>query len=215
MDRRLVIGAAALAVLLIGIGAFALFQSREEPSADEVATKFVAAYGDLDADRALSYVADDADVSGLWTSVGTQDVQGMKEQFRTLIALLEAQGYKQLGTSCEELDSSAADTHVQCGFDFHDLRSDDVGRGPFSGSYLDVTVHDGSIVRASTYWEIGTFSPQMWEPFAKWVAKAHREDAEVMYTDGSYSGVRLNQESIGLWDRNTREYARVRGGSTR
>jgi len=31
MDRRLVIGAAALAVLLVGIGAFALFQTREEP----------------------------------------------------------------------------------------------------------------------------------------------------------------------------------------
>ena len=206
MDRRLVIGAAALAVLLIGIGAFALFQTREEPSADEVATKFVAAYGDLDADRALSYVADDADVSGLWTSVGTQDVQGMKEQFRALIALLEAQGYKQLRNSCEELDSSATGTHVQCTFDFHTLGSDELGRGPFSGSYLDLTVRDGVIDRASTYWEIEKFSPQMWEPFARWVSKMHRDDASVMYTDGTHSGIRITEESIRLWGRHAQGY---------
>jgi hypothetical protein len=207
MDRRLVIGAAALAVLLVGVGAFAVFQTREEePSAAEVATKFTAAYGGLDADQALSYVADDADISGLWTSVGTQDAQGMREQFRALISLLEAQGYKQLRNSCEELDNSAAGTHVQCSFDFHDLRSDELGRGPFSGSYLDLTVRDGVIDRASTYWEIEKFSPQMWEPFARWVSKAHRDDAAVMYTDGAYSGVRLNDESIRLWGRHTQGY---------
>jgi hypothetical protein len=207
MDRRLVIGAAALAVLLVGVGAFAVFQTREEePSAAEVATKFTAAYGGLDADQALSYVADDADISGLWTSVGTQDAQGMREQFRALISLLEAQGYKQLRNSCEELDNSAAGTHVQCSFDFHDLRSDELGRGPFSGSYLDLTVRDGVIDRASTYWEIEKFSPQMWEPFARWVSKAHRDDAAVMYMDATYSGVRLNAESIRLWERHTQGY---------
>jgi len=206
MDRRLVIGAAALAVLLIGIGAFALFQTREEPSAQEVATRFTAAYGDLKADQALSYVADDADISGLWTSVGTSGMQGMREQFGALISLLEAQGYKQLRNSCEELDSSAAGTHVQCTFDFHTLGSDELGRGPFSGSYLDLTVRDGVIDRASTYWEIEKFSPQMWEPFARWVSNAHRHDASVMYTDGTHSGIRITEESIRLWGRHAQGY---------
>lgn len=206
MDRRLVIGAAALAVLLVGVGAFAVIQTREEPSAEDVATKFVAAYGSLDADQALSYVADDADISGLWTSVGTPGVQGMQEQFRALISLLEAQGYKQLRNSCDELDSSGAGTLVHCAFDFHDLGSDELGRGPFSGSYLDLTVRDGVIDRASTYWEIGKFSPQMWEPFARWVSKEHRDDAEVMYTDGTYSGVRITEESIRLWGRHIQGY---------
>jgi hypothetical protein len=62
------------------------------------------------------------------------------------------------------------------------------------------------IDRASTYWEIEKFSPQMWEPFARWVSKAHRDDAAVMYMDATYSGVRLNAESIRLWERHTQGY---------
>jgi hypothetical protein len=206
MNRKLVTGAAALALLLVGAGAYAVFGTHDEPSAEEVATGFVTAYGDLDAEQAISYLADDADISGLWTPVGTPGVQGMQEQFRALIALLEAQGYKQLGTSCEEVDSSAAGTLVQCRFDFHDLGSDQLRRGPFTGSHIDLTVRDGAIDQASTYWEIEKFSPQMWEPFANWVSKAHRDDAAVMYTDGTYSGVRLNQESIRLWGQYTRGF---------
>jgi hypothetical protein len=46
----------------------------------------------------------------------------------------------------------------------------------------------------------------MWEPFARWVSKAHRDDAAVMYMDATYSGVRLNAESIRLWERHTQGY---------
>ena len=45
-------------------------------------------------------------------------------------------------------------------------------------------------------YEIERFSPEMWEPFAEWVSTTHPDDAAVMYTDGTYSGVRISEESI-------------------
>ena len=47
----------------------------------------------------------------------------------------------------------------------------------------------------------------MWEPFASWVSKAYPEDAVVMYADGTRGGIRLTEQSIGLWERHTRGYA--------
>ena len=37
-------------------------------------------------------------------------------------------------------------------------------------------------------------------------ATSHPEDAAVMYSDETHSGVRLTEESIGLWERHTRRY---------
>jgi hypothetical protein len=108
--------------------------------------------------------------------------------------------------SCEETGSSASGTLVRCTFDFHAIRSDEIGRGPYRGSFFDLTVRDGKIVRASKTWETEEFSPQMWEPFATWVSTAHPEDAAVMYQDETYGGARLTEESIRLWERRSREY---------
>ena len=58
---------------------------------EQVATDFVEAYGAFDADRAISHLADDADITELMTSVGAQGVEGTLEEFRLLISLLEAQ----------------------------------------------------------------------------------------------------------------------------
>lgn len=194
----------ALAVLLVG--AVLAVQGREEASAEEVATSFLAAYGDFDAERAIDYLADDADISQLIASVGASGAEGTLTEFRLLVSLLEAQGYRQLRDSCEELGNSAAGTRLRCSFDFHILRSDEIGRGPFGGSYLDLTVRDGEIVRASKHWALGEFSPQLWEPFAAWVSRMHPRDVSLMYRDGTYSGTRLTEESIRLWERHTRGY---------
>jgi hypothetical protein len=51
----------------------------------------------------------------------------------------------------------------------------------------------------------------VWEPFADWVSRAYPEDAAVMYTDESYSNVRLTEESVRLWERRTRGYVREVG----
>ena len=199
-----------MAALLI-IGAFVVYQSRDagvtgsQPPV-EVATSFIEAYGAFDAEQAITYLADDADISALITSVGAQGVEGTLEEFRLLVSLLEATGYKQTLTSCEAQGSSASGTSVHCTADYHNFRSDEIGKGPFSGSSFDLTVRDGEIVQARTDFGIEEFSPQMWEPFATWVSKAYPEDAAVMYADETHTGVRLSEESIGLWERHTRGY---------
>ena len=76
----------------------------------EVAAGFSRPYGTFDADRAITYLADDADITKLIGSVGAQGVEGTLEEFRLLVSLLEATGYKQTLISCEELASSAAGT---------------------------------------------------------------------------------------------------------
>jgi hypothetical protein len=179
-----------------------------ETSAEEVAMSFLEAYGAFDLEKATTYLAADADIEDLIESVGASGVEGALEEFRLLLSLLEAQGYKQKLDSCEELGSAASGTSLRCMFDFHLLRSDEIGRGPFSGSSFLLTVRDGEIVQAVKNFAIGEFSPQMWEPFANWVSKTHPKDVAVMYDDESQTGVRLTEESIRLWEKRSREYVK-------
>ena len=174
-------------------------------TAEEIATGFVEAFGAFDADQAISYLAEDADLTGVGGSV---------ETLRQTISLLQVIGYEQILGSCQETNSSVVGTVVRCPFDYQDLRSDELGLGPFSGSYYDITVRDGSIVHASERWEIGEFSPQVWEPFAAWVSKTYPKDVAVMYTDRTLSNWRLTRRSIRLWERHTQEYVKVVAGRT-
>jgi hypothetical protein len=178
-----------------------------QTTAEKVATDFLEAYGAFDVDQAITYLADDADISGLM--LGPERVEGTQEELRLNLSMLEAVGYKQMLDSCKETGSSASATAVRCTFDFHYLRSDELRHGPFRGSSFDLTVRDGEVVRASVSWEIAEFSSQMWEPFAGWVSTAHPEDAAVMYTDGTYSEARLTEESTRLWEQRNREYVKV------
>ena len=211
-NRRLLVGTAALA-LLVG-GAVAACQSRDDGTAQqpvEVATGFVEAVGAFDADRATAYLADDAELTNLIASVGAQGVQGTQAELRLLLSFLEATGYKQMVDSCHELDSSASGTSLRCPFASHNFRSDEIGRGPFSGSSYSLTVRNGEIVQARMDFGIEEFSTQMWEPFATWVSKAYPEDAAVMYSDETHGGVQLTERSIRLWERHIREYAEEMG----
>jgi hypothetical protein len=208
-NRRLLVGAAAAA--LLAIGAFVVYQSRDDGASGqppmEVASSFLGAYGAFDTERAITYLADDADISKLIGSVGAQGVQGTPEEFRLLVSLLEATGYKQTLISCEELGGSASEADVLCSSDYHNFRSDEIGRGPFSAVSFDLTVRDGEIVRARQDFGVEEFSTQMWDPFARWVSKAYPKDATVMYEDGG-GGMRLTEESIRLWERHTRAYVK-------
>ena len=207
MSKRMKIGAlAAAAVALALIAAVLIIQSRDEAPANQaesVAKGFLEAYGASDVEQARTYLADDATIA----SMTDQD------DLRLLIGYLEATGYKQILNDCEGASNSDSGS-VRCTFDFHGLRSGEIGRGPFGGSSFDLFVHDGKVARASQHWEIEKFSPQMWEPFAGWVSTAHPKDAAVMYTDESHSNVRLTEESVRLWDARTREYVEEVGGNT-
>ena len=200
MSERKRIGAlAAAAVAIVLIAAFLIIQSRDEASANDqaegVATSFLEAYGAFDVEQARTYLADDATIA----SMTEQD------DLRLLLSYFEATGYRQTLNDCEGAGKSDSGS-IHCTFDFHGLRSGEIGRGPFGGSSFDLFVHDGKVARASQHWEIEKFSLQMWEPFAGWVSTAHPKDAAVMYTDESHSNVRLTEESVRLWDARTREY---------
>jgi hypothetical protein len=206
MNKRMKIGALAAAVVVLALmAALLIIQSRDEApaNAEGVATGFLEAYGAFDLEKARTYLADDATIA----SMTEQD------DLRLLISYLEATGYKQILDSCEGVGNSDSGS-VRCTFDFHGLRSGEIGRGPFGGSSFDLFVHDGKIVRAKQDWGIEKFSPQMWEPFAGWVSTAHPKDAAVMYTDESHSNVRLTDESVRLWDARTREYVEEEGRNT-
>ncbi len=60
-------------------------------------------------------------------------------------------------------------------------------------------------------WNIDEFGPQVWEPFAVWVAETYPEDVTIMYTDSSQSMQRYTDEAIALWDQRDREYVEVVG----
>jgi hypothetical protein len=176
------------------------------PASVDVATQFLHQLSLFNQDQAVSYLADDADLSGM----------GLKgrQELRSTLSWWQATGFKLMPTSCEETGkTSAIGTWVSCDFDFHSLRSDEIGKGPYSGSSFTLAVRDGEIVLASMYFEIGEFGPQMWEPFSVWVSTNYPEDAAVMYNSG-HSNYRLTTESIRLWEQHTREYVNeVRQGN--
>jgi hypothetical protein len=176
-----------------------------DTKAQEVATGFVEAFGAFDADRAISYLADDADILPLMRAVGIQDAEGTLDEFRLLISLEQASSSKLTLDLCAEMESSASATEVRCTFDVHSLGSDEIGLGPYSGNFFALTLRDGEIVRASQYRDYTEIFTQLWEPFSTWVATNYPDDVEVMYQTGSH-GPRLTRESIRLWEQHTREY---------
>ena len=109
--RWWIITAAAAAVLLVGVVLLAVRDDETEPdeapvatealeettneTAVEVAQGFVEAYGAFDADRAITYLADDADITGLIDGFTTDEVQGTLDELRLRIALGEASSYRQ------------------------------------------------------------------------------------------------------------------------
>jgi hypothetical protein len=177
------------------------------PSAKDAAIGFIEAYGSLDAEGVMTYLADDAELSSLIEWFGPQGGEGPLDELRLLFSLLDAQRYQLMLNSCDEVGSSPAVTSLRCTYAFHSLGSDEIGRGPFPGSYFDLIVRDGKVAYVGpSYMEIGEFSPQMWEPFASWVSTNHPDDAAVMYTDESQTLERVTRESIRLWNRNVGRY---------
>jgi hypothetical protein len=215
--RALLLGATVAAVLLVALVVVLVQDSDDAPTTAQapmtgdapekavivrdlqLATRFLKAYGAFDVDEMRSYLADDAIIE----SMGAQDDP------RLLVSYLKATGYRQFLDPCRQLGNGGKATGgpVHCTFSFHALRSAEIGRGPFGGSAFNLAVQDGKIVHVWQKWAIKKFSPQVWEPFATWVSKTRPKDAAVMYADETHTGVRLSEESIRLWNRNTQAYA--------
>jgi hypothetical protein len=183
------------------------------PPAEERARGFVEAFGAFDADRVIAYLGDDADITPLIAWVTSDPVEGTLDELRLLLAYLEASGHKQMLDSCEQVSSSPSGTSLRCSFRFQGLRSDELGLGPFEGSYFDLTVRDGQIVQASMYLETAEFSPQVWGPFAAWMEATYPDDAAVMLSTGG-NGARLSEQAIPLWEQHTHEYVTTDAAET-
>jgi ribosomal protein L40E len=179
-------------------------------AAAEVARGFLDAYAAFDAKKAMTYVADDADLRNLIDL--SHQIPANAEGLSLRLSLLQAMGVELTVTSCEAAPFGS-DTSVVCESVFHALGSDQIGRGPFSNSSFVFTVRDGAIVRAGSGSNpLDKFDRQMWEPFAEWVSSTYPNDAAIMYLDGTryfarFSVPRFSLESIRLWERHTREYA--------
>jgi hypothetical protein len=170
-----------------------------DPQAEEVATGFVEAFGAFDGEQAITYLADNP--------ILEMDAS-TPEEVPVFTSFLEAMGYEQIPVEpCRVTGSSASGTAVRCPFRWHAIRSDEIGLGPYPGSW-DLTVRDGEIVQASLHWNYQEkFSPQMWEPFAEWVRTTYPKDFAVMYTGGGTNFV-LSDESTRLWEQRTKEYVK-------
>jgi hypothetical protein len=203
------IGLAALVIILSTHPWRHAIPTAPSPTADTtpvgVATDFLEAYGSFDAETAVGYLADDADIDGL---IGTESVSaaGNPSQLRLLISWLQAGAFEQVLDPCEEVATSATDTSVRCTFSFDLFRSNEIGRGPFDGSSYNLTVRDGKIAQASVQYDTARFGPQMWDPFAAWVSSNHPEDVLVMYGDATQTNYRLSPASVALWEERTRGY---------
>jgi hypothetical protein len=177
-----------------------------DAAAEEVALGFLNAYAAFDAQKAMTYVADDFDLRGV-LNVAHQ-VPANTEGLSLKLSLLQAFGYEQTVTSCE-VAAFGSDTSVVCDYVFHALGSDQIGRGPFTGNSYVFTVRDGAIVRAGEARNLDKFFRQMWWPFAEWVFSTYPKDAAVMYLHGPRSIARFSPESIRLWEQHTRDYVKA------
>jgi hypothetical protein len=166
--------------------------------AETVAREFLAAYGSFDADKAITYLTDDA-ITLRW---------GTPEQLRLDVAHYRAQGYQETVNECEQVGNSESGVSLVCAFDMHGIRSDEIGLGPYTDNYWSLAVADGKIVSARREIAFMTngFSDQIWEPFAKWVSIEHPDDILAMYTDKGQGMQRVTEDSIRLWEQRTAEY---------
>jgi hypothetical protein len=174
----------------------------EPASAVEVARGFLEAYGDFDADRALTYLTEDA----IKTGAGDAGSWGSEDAFLLERAVSEGQALEQTITGCEEQGESAAGTVVRCAFDLHAFHSDEIGLGPYTGNHWDLVVRDGKITSAIATWDYfkNGFSAELWAPFKTWVASTYPEDVSAMYIG---AGAANTEESARLWEQRTREWA--------
>jgi len=211
--RRVTLAVAAsvaAAVVATAVGGWLGVDKADDPaqnpdSSEAVAREFLDAYGSFDADRALSYLTADAIAQGV-----VEEGRTTPDQLRLGIASERALGYKQTIRGCEHQGNSASGVSLRCAFDFHAIRSDEIGLGPYTGNYWSLTVRDGKIVSARREVDFNSgFGDQIWEPFAKWVSIEHPDDALALGTDESQGIQPVTADSIRLSEQRTAEYVAV------
>jgi hypothetical protein len=121
----------------------------------------------------------------------------------------EAIGYKRTRGACDLIRTTDIGGVVRCPYVFDAIRSDEYGLGPFDGSFLSMTIANGTIVALTDQVEFQSngFSKLVWDPFAEWVVQNHGDDGPLMYADWpGTSTEQLDEQSIHLWEQLSRQY---------
>jgi hypothetical protein len=158
-----------------------------------------------DSGAAMSFLADDATVHA-W-SQGTALPRRIEspEAFRLQTESAAATNAKSLLGDCTRVEAQGPGIAIRCPLDYQELRSDELGIGPFAGTSTRVVVVDGKITSIAETGEAEGFAQQMWDPFGAWMQARHPNDVAVMFADDTPT-----EESIPLWEQRSREWVEAR-----
>lgn len=179
-------------------------------AAEQVATDFITALAAYDAERAASYLADDARIQLKTTSI---DAETLDDQVRWTRAV----GFRLIPGRCDiatvptpDAASPAAASSVACVYDAEGLGSERLGRGPFRDNVLRLTIVRGEIVSAVEEWGSDDFEVIMWEPFVAWLVSTRADEAAFMFADSPWAmRPALSARSASLWEANVDRYVRA------
>jgi hypothetical protein len=207
--RRLILTAAVAAALIVA--GVVVLVTRDDASEittgsedtagtpEEIADGFLDAYSRSDTEQVVSYLTSDA----LLSTFGGLEGLGGDFLWR------QATGFELLPAPCEEQDTTSSGTTVRCPYEFHGIRSGELGLGPYGDNLYEIIVLDGEIVSATDHLAYLTngFSSEMWEPFAGWVTENHPDDAAVMYASWPSTHLEARtEESARLWEQHSQSY---------
>jgi hypothetical protein len=181
--------------------------------AEQVATDFIRALAAFDRPAATGYVAEGAQL----TLASAMGADGSTDAWTLRNRWDQATGWKVTELDpCHATAVRSSTIEVSCVLAAHQLGSDRLGRGPFGGNVLAVTVRDGAIddLTLTTAHNTNGFSDTMWEPFWAWMAQAHPNDEAMMaaFEEAGASPARVSR-SLRLWQQRTQQYVQaVRAG---
>jgi len=127
------------------------------------------------------------------------------EEFRLETENAAATNGQNLLGDCTPVDAQGLGFTIRCAFDYQDLRSDELGLGPFGDNSTDVVVVNGKITSIVETLPLDTngYEQQMWDPFQAWLETQHPED-ELIFNGST------TEESIRLWEQRSRDWVAAR-----
>lgn len=168
---------------------------------ERVAQDFAEAFTELDKNQVLALLAEDATIEG--------SLPGNRK-WRELVALYEAWSSWHDVQPCQETGSSDYGTNVVCPFDYHSLRSEQLGMAPFGENNVSVVVSEGRIRSFQvSYNSSDNGEAELYRDIRAWVLDNHREEWSFLH--GSPSAAETPRW-IRLWQLRTEQYVDASGG---
>ncbi len=209
---RWTVAVAAAAVVVAALGGWTLGRLADDgdlrpagPSTElsdaESAQGFVEAYADGDVLRAASYLA-----SGQY-----EPYPGWETEIERNLAW----GVTFLFEPCEVTADGSFGSAVLCPFDLHVMRSDAVGKGPFTGNTFTVIVKDGAVMEADNQmaWETNGQGEYIDTVYA-WVKRNYPQQWDFLSLDEPDVPHAQWQRWLRLWDRALDAYLEAKTGGS-